>query len=302
MANNRRVNEDNIDLNRNFLTIEEFDTVTKRDPNFAGYVDIDFLINPTTLPYSYTVFNDLYSFGLTIHAAVKYGLNFIKRALVSGNYFKKTGLGYGGYRLSQSAMNLKEILIHQLSIGDKAKNIVLLDVHTGLGPSGKDTLAQLAGKRRRTIDSIFPIEYEQSSLIPGYKYLVGGMKESNYGNGPNSALSGYDLTVGTVTEDFCIKMLVPNLIEDSRLCVLQEFGTRDMVIVGKTLTDENWAYHHGNEEQKKFYGNRLKNSFYVETTKWKRNVVRRGLKVLLQGLEYSIQQTIDHDEVAREKI
>jgi hypothetical protein len=128
------------------------------------------------------------------------------------------------------------------------------------------------------------------------------MKESNYGKGPNSALAGYDLTVGTVTEDFCTKMLAPNLNDTSRLCILQEFGTRDMVIVGKTLTDENWAYHYGNDIQKKFYGNRLKNSFYVETTAWKRNVVRRGLKVFLQALNYSIQQTIDQTEVAISQI
>jgi hypothetical protein len=132
MANNRRVNEDNIDLNRNFLSLNEFEKVLKREPNFAGYVDIDYLINPTSLPYSYTILNDLHSFGLTIHAAIKYGLNFIKRALVSGNYFKKSGLGYGGDRLSKSGANVVEVLINQLNIGSKAKSIVLLDVHTGI--------------------------------------------------------------------------------------------------------------------------------------------------------------------------
>lgn len=295
MANNRRVNEDNIDLNRNFLSLDEFEKVIEREPNFAGYKDIDFLINPSSLPYSYTLLNDIHSFGLTIYAAATYGLSFIKRALVSGNYFKPTGLGYGGIELSKSGFNLKGILIEQLNIGNIAKNLVLVDVHTGLGPSGKDTLAQLAGKRKRSVESIFPLEYEKSSLF-GYKYLVGGMKESNYGSGPNSALAGYDLTVGTVTEDFCLKMLAPNLNDDSRLCILQEFGTRDMAIVGKTLTDENWAYHYGSNEEKKFYGKRLKSSFFVETTAWKRNVVRRGLKVFLQALNYSIKEIVNISE------
>jgi hypothetical protein len=35
-ANNRRVNEDNIDVNRNFLTEEEFAAVQARDANYAG--------------------------------------------------------------------------------------------------------------------------------------------------------------------------------------------------------------------------------------------------------------------------
>ena len=34
---------------RNFLTNEQFQTVTKRDHNFAGYMDIDGIINPTSL-------------------------------------------------------------------------------------------------------------------------------------------------------------------------------------------------------------------------------------------------------------
>ena len=34
---------------RNFLTDEQFRTVTSRDHNFAGYMDIDGIINPTRL-------------------------------------------------------------------------------------------------------------------------------------------------------------------------------------------------------------------------------------------------------------
>lgn len=35
---NRRVNENNVDLNRNFLLKKEFESVLKRDPNFAGNI------------------------------------------------------------------------------------------------------------------------------------------------------------------------------------------------------------------------------------------------------------------------
>ena len=45
MSNNRRVNEQNIDVNRNFLSDEQLAFTRNRDPNFAGYVDIDFLLN-----------------------------------------------------------------------------------------------------------------------------------------------------------------------------------------------------------------------------------------------------------------
>ncbi|KAF4733139.1 hypothetical protein FOZ63_031695, partial [Perkinsus olseni] len=53
MAHYRRVNEENVDLNRIALKSHEFDyLINKRDPNVAGYVDLDAFLNPqnTTLP------------------------------------------------------------------------------------------------------------------------------------------------------------------------------------------------------------------------------------------------------------
>lgn len=66
-ANNRRCNENNVDLNRNFLTKEEFEVAMARDPNFAGYVDVDSIINPTSKPFSSIVLNDLFSIYLIVY-------------------------------------------------------------------------------------------------------------------------------------------------------------------------------------------------------------------------------------------
>lgn len=46
-ANDRRFTEENVDLNRNFLTETEFAELIQRDHNLAGYMDFDHLINPT---------------------------------------------------------------------------------------------------------------------------------------------------------------------------------------------------------------------------------------------------------------
>ena len=137
---NRRVNEDNIDLNRNFLTQVDFEMVTQRDPNFAGYVNLDAAYNPSSMPFTITILNDIYVYLLSAYYMLKYGFTYCKRALVAGNYYKKVGLGYGGDRLSASANALIDVIINKLHIPNKAKNIVLLDVHTGLGAPGVDTL------------------------------------------------------------------------------------------------------------------------------------------------------------------
>ena len=104
----RRVNEDNVDLNRNFLTPEEFRQVVSRDPNFAGYQTVDFIFNPVRSMGSITLINDIYSALKAAYAALVYGVPQLKRALVSGNYFKRKGLGYGGHQLTKSASSLSE--------------------------------------------------------------------------------------------------------------------------------------------------------------------------------------------------
>jgi len=47
MANSRRVNENNVDLNRNALfTEEDWERVLNRDKNIAGYEDFYNIFNP----------------------------------------------------------------------------------------------------------------------------------------------------------------------------------------------------------------------------------------------------------------
>lgn len=294
-ANNRRVNEDNIDLNRNFLNDSDWSFVTNRDPNFAGYVDADYLINPQSMPFSTGIFkdvlkstllNDIYSLGRTIFSAVKFGPQKLKKALVSGNYFQARGLSYGGTALSKSAKNLISLVRDQLKIHEIASKVVLIDVHTGLGPSGVDTLAAMHTNSAATVEKMFPIEVsvDYSTRVPKIS-LIGGMKDSMTAGNANSALSGYELTVGVITGDFCHKFLAPNLTGDDLICVTQEFGTVDMMLVGTTLVDENYANFYGTDEEKVIYGNRLRSSFYVQTKEWKEAVVKRGVAVFFQSLE-----------------
>ncbi|KAL3798275.1 hypothetical protein HJC23_000189 [Cyclotella cryptica] len=46
MRHHRRTNENNVDLNRNALSAEEWKLIRFRDPNFEGYVDLDSVLNP----------------------------------------------------------------------------------------------------------------------------------------------------------------------------------------------------------------------------------------------------------------
>lgn len=110
-ANNRRVNEDNVDLNRNILTDAEFQFVQSRDPNYAGYVDLDPQLNPTSKFHANHLVNELLSYIMLGKAIVQYGLSSLKKALVSGNYHKQRGVGFGGFQQTKSVKNLIRLLV-----------------------------------------------------------------------------------------------------------------------------------------------------------------------------------------------
>jgi hypothetical protein len=76
----------------------------------TGYVDLDSLINPTEQISSVYFLNDIYNTLRTVYAVSRYGLMHIKRALVSGNYHKVNGVGFGGKSQSRSVKNLLELV------------------------------------------------------------------------------------------------------------------------------------------------------------------------------------------------
>ena len=292
MGNNRRVNEDNIDVNRNFLTNEQLDpntvgSVRQRDPNFAGYVDIDFLLNPTQqigTRLNWVWLNDLQGLVKVAYAVMAVGIGSIKRSLVAGNYYKPRGMGFGGFERSKSVETLIQ-LSKELGLS-QAEKVALIDVHTGLGPSGVDTLVYFGAEnaqREAQIQRVFPMEYRQGDQ----QEITGGRKESSKGAGEGSAMAGYELTVGT-TDDYCREWMAPHLGDEDRICVTQEFGTVPVIQVGKALMDENYAFQYGSDFEKSEYGARLKACFFVQTTAWVRSVAHRGAKVIFEAFDETV--------------
>jgi len=200
----RRVNENNVDMNRNFLSPKLWEEVLSRDPNFAGYLTLDSAFNFTTMPTSNLFLNDIWGYLKLAKTFLVYGITNAKRALVAGNYHKPTGLGFGGQELQPSARNIIK-LVEELEIPTKAKRVALVDVHSGLGPCGVDTLLYDLGIQSSTtsptstsstlsMDSIFPPEYASdvwtvidlapsTVLVPLYVllYIVGCVIELVFG-------------------------------------------------------------------------------------------------------------------------
>ena len=126
------------------------------------------------------------------------------------------------------------------------------------------------------IEKTFPKEMDGNSL-------VGGDKASD---AEGSAMSGYELTIGTM-KSFCETWMHPSGDHNRDiLCLTQEFGTVSVTAVGKAQIEENYAHHFGTSVEKKKYGERLKGVFYVQTEKWMRNVAHRGVLLWMQAYHY----------------
>lgn len=126
--NNRRVNRDNIDLNRNFV-LEDKDYQQKN----KAYAEINPFLNPTEAA-------NLNFFSRTgfIFSAVKlilqYSLETLREAILKGQYEFKDGLYFGGSNYQYQKNFIDDIALHTFS---KYKNVFTLDLHTGYGQKNK---------------------------------------------------------------------------------------------------------------------------------------------------------------------
>jgi len=244
--------------------------------------------------------------------SLRYDTHTIKTALLAGNYLNPTGYGYGGQRWTTSARNLHELLVEELNLPVIAEKLVMIDVHSGLGtedwyyvllafvfemmmmmmmmmivgPSGVDTLMldpsmQGDSEYNAAVELIFPTEYDLSNPATSY----GGLKIAA-GPVAQEVIKGYELTKGILTSSFCRQLVAPQLTSTNKICVAQEFGTLAPIFVGSNLINENYAYHYGSDAEKAYYRAKLKATFYVETKRWKRQTVHRGVMLILQAMKH----------------
>lgn len=125
MAWLRRVNENNIDLNRNFRVNGSFDGAP------AAYGQLDRFLNPPSQPAS-----DWY-FAKATYLIMRFGMTALKQTVVGGQYEFPKGLFFGGKQLQEGPRRYERFLSERLGAVDKA---IVIDVHTGIGKFAEDAL------------------------------------------------------------------------------------------------------------------------------------------------------------------
>ena len=144
----RRTNEDNIDLNRNYLQANEFSKITSTE-----YLLIDHFLNPKKTETKINLF-----YIRLLLNIVRYGLPTIKQAIAGGQYDFEKGIFFGGFKEAKSTLIIKNFLPMWL---DKAEYIIHLDFHTGLG---KWARYQLFPAKSSTLYSKYTKFFDQFGL------------------------------------------------------------------------------------------------------------------------------------------
>lgn len=247
-AHIRRVNEDNVDLNRNFLPADR--PYAGADPAYGKF---DPLLNPTTPPGGV----EFYLFR-TVYNIARYGMPKLKNALVSGQYEFEKGLFFGGKEPSTSYRIIQEHLPAWLKGADRVMHV---DLHTGLGRWGTYVLGACEPANNTEINWLR--EHFDSDRVQGLD--------------PNGVLYEIHGEFGA----WC-KQTMSDLEYHA---VLAEFGTYPSLKVLAALRAENrshhWAPagHPGAAKAKK----QIREAFAPNSERWRETCVKTGLQITKQA-------------------
>lgn len=283
MAEWRRFNENNVDLNRNlFVSQEEMEEkVLGRDINIAGYTDFDHLFNPAKPP---SYFQDLLFYPKITLTGMRHGLKTFKRALVTAQYKRQTGIFFGGRKLQKSWENIIGLLESQGYL--KAKKLFLWDIHTGLGPKGWDTTLVQTEEHYNKF----------KKMCPDAPYVDNeGSGNAGKTEGTSGAGDGYSLVDG-------LSKNLKYLFKDAEeiFAGTQEFGTVPMPQVAYAIIRNNQATNHGTQDQIKRSRKFCRDAFYLsDDFWWKQNILKRGRKVfhqMLAALGDGVKRVLDEEK------
>jgi len=204
----RRVDEHNVDPNRNFLLPQE-----RYEGSPEGSAGLDGLLNPQCPP------SWREPFALkALWAVARHGMPALRQAAAAGQYDFPRGLFFGGTGPSRTHQLLGENLERWLR---GSRDVVHLDFHTGLGPKGTCKLM---------ID--YPLSTRQRKRLTDW-FGTDSFEESESGN------TAYNVRGGLGR--WCVAR---NLAPDY-LFAFAEFGTYGLMQVLAGLRAENQAQHWG---------------------------------------------------------
>jgi Protein of unknown function (DUF2817) len=241
-----RFNEDNIDLNRNYL-----ESFSHPLPTNSGYDNLAVFAAPATRDAEtlQTAERNLLGY------AAEHGFPALQSALSGGQYSHPNGVYYGGLAPSWSNQTLHAFLA-QACAG--ATKVITIDMHTGLGPFGHGEIITEAAPGSE--------HYQNQHSVWGDQIC-----STQDGSSVSAILSG-------TMDNALVRALSPAWAA----CVAVEFGTIDPMSVFRATVASSWLHCYGDREGADAPAIRkeIRAAFYPETDEWKRLVWDRSLEVI----------------------
>lgn len=252
MKYHRRYNENNVDLNRNFiLDWNTFDTTVNKD-----YPKVDKFLGPQK-NMGNAFWHEAGFYASMVKEVVVNGADSISNALLGGQYEYPQGVYYGGAGDEQSTTYVKDVFEWTLGDGNY-ENIVHIDVHSGYGPRYNMVI----------FNSIYETMNEaETKALFGYDNVISYDSESFYA------------TTGDTT-DFYYRLKEQMGSDTTLFSTCFEFGTigdsfLDSIISMKYTIDENQNHWYPTTDKimNEIVKERYQELFYPTEMEWREKTV-----------------------------
>ena len=248
-AHLRRVNEDNVDINRNFIAHRQ------PPPQNIAYDEIHHLLIPSDWcgPGRALADQEIAS------AIASQGQRVIQAAITAGQYSHADGLFYGGSHPVWSNRTWRRIIREYLT---GHRRVALVDLHSGLG------------------------SYGYGEPIFRGRFLGDGYSRARQWYGEDVTSSEDETSTSTRITGNVASALDQELGEAELTAITLEFGTVALPIVLNALRADHWLHVHAEQpaplrDQIKA---QIRDAFYCDTDEWKELVWKRAVEILCRGL------------------
>lgn len=241
----RRVTEDNVDLNRNFVDF------TQALPANPGYDEIAAALDPESWDEAAQA-----ACARQLEAyADRHGDFALQSAITRGQHKHPGGLFFGGTEPTWSRRTFLGLCQRHLA---QRRHVALIDLHTGLGPYGYGE----------------PICLHQPGSA-GFQRVRAWYGEQV--TSPEEGNSTSAVVVGTLSEG-----LVGALAHAQVTGLALEYGTQPVPDVLLALRADNWLHRHGDPSspQGRAIKRQIRDAFYQDKDDWKEMVLQRALEMI----------------------
>lgn len=254
MKNKRRVNENNVDLNRNFSIQPDLYAQKNED-----YLKINSFLNPDS-PLSLGILHRLGFITHSIQLILSYSIETLRKSILIGQYFEPKGLYFGGRDKDDLQLNIDILFQKNLS---HYKNITWIDLHTGYGERAKMHLLanDSQSESGKSIQKLFP------------KHPI------DFGDQKNFYKTTGDLVSYLISKSTAQQQIHGVTFEYGSMDSQKTLGSIESL---RRMVIENQGFHHGyvDDNTKTTAQKLFEDMFFPQESDWKEKVEKQTWDVL----------------------